>query len=92
MCIRDRFFSHAQHVNAGKVKCQTCHGPVETMDLITQVPDLSMGWCVNCHRTTAVQFTNKYYENFKAVHDEAKAGKKITAERLGGIDCAKCHY
>jgi mono/diheme cytochrome c family protein len=87
------FFSHAQHVAVGKVKCQECHGKVEDMDLVTQVSDLSMGWCVNCHRRTAVQFTtNKYYENFKAVHDEAKAGKKITAERLGGIDCAKCHY
>ena len=86
------FFSHAQHVGAGKVACQTCHGPVETMDLIKQIPDLSMGWFVNCHRTTEIQFTNKYYESFKAIHDEAKAGKKITAERLGGIDCAKCHY
>jgi len=87
------FFSHAQHVAVGKVKCQECHGKVEDMDLIKQAADLSMGWCVNCHRRTAVQFTtNKYYENFKAIHDEAKAGKKITAERLGGIDCAKCHY
>ena len=78
------FFSHAQHVAAGKVECQTCHGPVETMDLIKQVSDLSMGWCVNCHRSTGIQATtNKYYESFKALHDEAKAGKKITAERLG---------
>lgn len=87
------FFSHAQHVGAGKVECQTCHGPVETMDLVKQVSDLSMGWCVNCHRQTGIQATtNKYYEGFKALHDDAKAGKKITAERLGGIDCSKCHY
>ncbi len=86
------FFSHAQHVGVAKVKCQDCHGKVEEMDLVKQFSDLSMGWCVNCHRKTAVQIDNKYYENFKAIHDEAKAGKKITAERLGGIDCAKCHY
>jgi len=87
------FFSHAQHVGAGKVECQTCHGAVETMDLIKQVSDLSMGWCVNCHRQTEVQYkTNKYYDSFKDIHAEVKAGKKITAERLGGIDCAKCHY
>ena len=87
------FFSHAQHVSAGQVQCQTCHGPVETMDLIKQVSDLSMGWCVNCHRQTEIKATtNKYYESFKAIQDDAKAGKKITAERLGGIDCAKCHY
>jgi len=87
------FFSHAQHVGVGKVKCQECHGLVQDMDLVKQASDLSMGWCVNCHRRTGVQFnSNKYYESFKSIHDEAKAGKKITAERLGGIDCAKCHY
>jgi hypothetical protein len=87
------FFSHAQHVGAGKIACQDCHGKVEEMDLVKQVSDLSMGWCVNCHRQTGIQATtNKYYESFKALHNDAKAGKKITAERLGGIDCAKCHY
>lgn len=44
------YFNHSAHVSAG-VACQQCHGPVETMDRVRQVPDLSMGWCVNCHRT-----------------------------------------
>jgi hypothetical protein len=80
-------------VTAGKIKCQQCHGPVEQMDLVKQYSDLSMGWCVNCHRTTPILAkTNKYYDNFKTIHDDAAAGKTITAERLGGIDCAKCHY
>jgi hypothetical protein len=42
-------FDHRAHVTAG-VACQRCHGPVETMDRLRQVSDLSMGWCVNCHR------------------------------------------
>ena len=42
-------FNHKRHVSHG-VKCQTCHGPVETMKKIEQHTDLSMGWCVNCHR------------------------------------------
>jgi hypothetical protein len=42
-------FDHRPHVNAG-VACQTCHGPVETMERVRQISDLSMGWCVNCHR------------------------------------------
>lgn len=42
-------FNHAPHIKAGK-KCQTCHGPVETMPQIYQYAPLSMGWCVNCHR------------------------------------------
>jgi len=43
------YFDHRPHVAAG-VACQTCHGPVETMERMRQVADLTMGWCVNCHR------------------------------------------
>ncbi|HWQ55731.1 MAG TPA: cytochrome c3 family protein [Bryobacteraceae bacterium] len=43
------YFDHRAHVNAS-VACQQCHGPVETMERVRQVSDLSMGWCVNCHR------------------------------------------
>lgn len=44
-------FDHRPHVNAG-VDCQHCHGPVETMERVRQVAELSMGWCVNCHRNS----------------------------------------
>lgn len=43
------YFDHRAHVAVG-VKCQSCHGPVETMVRVRQVESLSMGWCVNCHR------------------------------------------
>ena len=43
------YFDHRAHVNVG-VACQRCHGAVETMERVRQVEDLSMGWCVNCHR------------------------------------------
>ncbi len=43
------YFDHSAHVVAG-VTCQTCHGPVETMERVRLVTALSMGWCVNCHR------------------------------------------
>ncbi len=43
------YFNHSGHVNAG-VTCRRCHGPVETMDRVYQYADLTMGWCVNCHR------------------------------------------
>jgi len=42
-------FNHQAHVQAGK-KCQTCHGPIEQMPEVYQYTDLSMGWCVDCHR------------------------------------------
>jgi hypothetical protein len=44
-------FDHRAHTKAG-VACQSCHGPVETMERVSQVSDLSMGWCVKCHRET----------------------------------------
>ena len=64
------FFSHAQHVGAGKLECEECHGPVDQIDVMYEYNDLSMGWCLNCHRTKRVQFTeNKYYDIFKEYHD-----------------------
>jgi hypothetical protein len=42
-------FDHGAHVGAG-VDCKHCHGPVETMERVRQAEDLSMGWCVGCHR------------------------------------------
>lgn len=42
-------FNHKRHVQAD-IDCQTCHGPVQEMDVVYQVPSLKMGWCVSCHR------------------------------------------
>jgi mono/diheme cytochrome c family protein len=95
------FFSHAQHVNAGKVQCQTCHGEIQKMDEVKQFADLSMGWCINCHRTTKVNFGgkngeegNKFYSIYKKYHDEIKAGTRdsVTVNDIGGLECQKCHY
>ena len=42
-------FNHQAHIQKG-VNCQTCHGPIEKMAKVYQYSDLSMGWCINCHR------------------------------------------
>jgi hypothetical protein len=44
------YFSHEWHVKAG-VGCETCHGPVDKMVTLKQVANLSMGWCIQCHRS-----------------------------------------
>jgi len=49
------YFDHRAHVNKG-ISCQQCHGPVETMDRVRQQADLTMGWCVNCHRQNSPGF------------------------------------
>ncbi|NQU54391.1 MAG: hypothetical protein HQ522_17850 [Bacteroidetes bacterium] len=89
------FFSHAQHVGAGKLDCMECHGPVAEMNVLTQHSDLSMGWCLDCHRTKKVQFVeNNYYTTFKEFHDQMSTGAidSVTVEQIGGTDCMKCHY
>lgn len=42
-------FNHAAHIKKGK-QCQECHGQIQEMEVVKQVENLSMGWCVNCHR------------------------------------------
>ena len=89
------FFSHAQHVGVGKVDCKQCHGPVEEMDIVKQNSDLSMGWCINCHRDTKVDFKdNAYYDNYMKLHDQIKSGKldTVRAVNIGANDCMRCHY
>jgi cytochrome c551/c552 len=95
------YFNHAQHVNAGQVQCQTCHGPIQEMDEVRQFSDLSMGWCVNCHRETKVNFFNatdtsgnKFYSIYEKFHNDIKSKRmdSVTVENIGGTECQKCHY
>ncbi len=92
------YFNHSQHVKAGQVACQTCHGEIQKMDEVKQFADLSMGWCVNCHRETKVQFKdNGFYSIYEKYHQDLKSGKidstkGITVEKIGGTECQKCHY
>jgi cytochrome c551/c552 len=72
------YFNHSQHIRAGNVQCQTCHGEITAMDEVKQVSELSMGWCVNCHRETKVNFNysdstgNKFYSIYEKFHNDLK--------------------
>jgi hypothetical protein len=46
-------FAHRPHVLAG-VRCQECHGPVETMDRVEPDIDIDMGFCIGCHTARGV--------------------------------------
>jgi mono/diheme cytochrome c family protein len=87
------YFNHSQHVTVAGIECQTCHGPVETFEIMKQFSPLTMGWCINCHRKTDVKMEgNEYY---KKIHEELskKYGvDKLTAAQMGGLECGKCHY
>jgi cytochrome c551/c552 len=98
------YFNHSQHIKAGKVQCQSCHGEITNMDEVYQFSELSMGWCVNCHRNTKVDFYktdstgkatgNKFYSIYEKFHNDIKSGKmdSVTVKDIGGLECQKCHY
>jgi len=94
------YFNHSQHVRVGNVQCQTCHGEITAMDEVKQFSELSMGWCVNCHRQTKVDFNvdstsgNKFYSIYEKFHNDIKSGKmdSVTVKDIGGLECQKCHY
>lgn len=86
------YFNHSQHVVVAGVECQTCHGPVETMEEIYQYSPLTMKWCIDCHRTTEVNTDNAYYDQLIEAHEKLKKGEKMTAAMIGGLECGKCHY
>lgn len=98
------FFSHAQHVEVGKLECQECHGPVEEMKVAEQYSSLTMEWCVDCHNEKEINIMGEdaggYYaeihkrivENNPDLLKQYREDGKITVRELGGWECAKCHY
>jgi hypothetical protein len=44
------YFNHSIHVSKG-FGCATCHGRVDGMAVVFQVATLTMGWCLDCHRS-----------------------------------------
>ena len=75
-------FRHNRHVSKG-ISCETCHGDVKKMDRVEQVSDLTMGWCLNCHRNLNVP------SKVKAV---VRPGQEQSEEPLAPFDCSTCHY
>lgn len=93
------YFNHSQHVIVGEnvIKksknvdfiCKACHGDVKKMDKIKMVNSFTMGWCINCHRSTSINIKNKYYFTY---FNDLHKNLKLTVDTVGGIECAKCHY
>ncbi len=87
------YFNHAQHVQVGGVECQTCHGPVEEMEIMYQYSSLTMGWCINCHRESNVKVQdNEYYAKIHNELSKKYGVEKLTVAQMGGLECGKCHY
>jgi hypothetical protein len=75
------YFDHRVHVARG-LACEQCHGTVQAMERIRQFSDLSMGWCLDCHRQNEREFP------------PVPAGSLSAGHPVGHVstDCASCHY
>lgn len=99
-------FTHKRHVQAG-IACQTCHGPVETMDKISvhsrnnDGPTLlasTTGEIMNSEASAVAATQNDHWEmglclNCHKQHDVVD-GKAVRVDDGGfdnGLDCWTCH-
>jgi hypothetical protein len=55
-----------------------------------------MKWCIECHRRTEVAMAgNAYYDRLHAALKAKYAGQydvRYTVDKIGGLECTKCHY
>ncbi len=76
------YFDHRPHV-ARKIACETCHGPVQSMERMSQFAPLSMGWCISCHRDNAAELDTAL--------DAGLNMPKGHLEQHATTDCVSCH-
>jgi predicted CXXCH cytochrome family protein len=88
------FFSHRTHVAVAKVKCQTCHGPMETL---TQPPPralkrLTMNDCIGCHQQWEWPKGGEPQagREIKDTNENGRELAKVTARQVS-TDCNACH-
>jgi len=89
------YFNHSAHVRRG-VGCVACHGRIDTMEVVTQVKSLSMGWCLECHRNPEqhlrpVEFVTQL--DWVPVEDQLVLGQRLreTHNINPPQDCYTCH-
>ncbi len=90
-------FSHKRHIQVG-FDCTECHGEIDQYDMLsmqTMITDLSMGWCVECHKNGRQTINGKIADSVR----ETRGGKivsqvakqQIDGVLLGSKDCYTCH-
>jgi menaquinone reductase, multiheme cytochrome c subunit len=91
------FFNHSAHVNKG-VSCVVCHGRIDTMDRVYQARELSMAWCLECHRNPEanlrpVEFVTKLDWTPGEGEDPVALGARLREENNihPKTNCAVCH-
>jgi hypothetical protein len=92
------YFNHSIHVNKG-VGCETCHGRVDKMPLMSQAPPLQMEWCLNCHRNTEKYIRPREFittMGYQPTEDQETMGRRLQKEyNIQDVrlltSCSTCH-
>jgi hypothetical protein len=93
------YFDHHVHVNNG-VPCAACHGDLRRMPLTRQTAPLTMGWCLDCHRSPERRIVAPGREYDSAPYQQRTASDRAAAHQamvriahLGRrlTDCSTCH-
>ena len=91
------YFNHAAHVNSG-VSCKTCHGRIDQMDVVYQAKQLSMAWCIDCHRNPdehlrPVDKVTKLDWSFESEEKQEAFAKEHREKNHSNpqVNCAVCH-
>lgn len=79
------YFNHAQHVAAG-VACQTCHGNIQEMEIVEQAVNLSMGWCMSCHRNDEYVKTPESVATQQEMFVNAHSFYRLEGGKLPAVD------
>ena len=93
------YFDHHVHVNNG-VPCAACHGDTRRMPLTRQASPMTMGWCLDCHRSPEQRIVSaeRRFEDAPYEHrtDADRRAARATAIRIAHAgrnltDCSTCH-
>lgn len=89
------YFNHGAHVSRG-VGCVECHGRVDKMEVVSQVADLSMAWCLDCHRNPEPHLRPKEFVtqmDWEPTGDRAELGRELRElyNLNPSTDCTTCH-
>ena len=90
------FFDHSAHVNRG-IGCVSCHGRIDTMEVVYQKSPLSMGWCLDCHRNPDInlrpidQITNLSFDSATDLTEAQRLEIKNKYHIAPSEDCSTCH-
>ena len=89
------YFDHSAHLRAG-VGCESCHGNVAAMEVVTQSQPLSMSWCLECHRNAGPHLrpqSELTVMGWNAPADQAAFAARVTKELSlrPPTNCSGCH-